>query len=380
MTRPRRRTVGGPRRRRLTAAAALVALLVVVPAGISYGRALTYPGNASFSVRSVEWVREHGGAPVVDAIENWYYARQAPSATGAPLDTITAARATGRASRAGTALRAGARLPRVRLLPGVPALRGEGVWRPVGVDGALQATWLRPDPRHLPVVATAVLAPADRFALHLSQGTREPVLGAPAPAGTRVPAWALPRLAATFNSGFKMRDSHGGFQLGSRVLVPLRPGRASLVLTRDGGWRLGAWGSDVVPGPDVAAVRQNLDLVVAGGRPVPGVASNADGRWGTARTQFQYTTRSGLGVTASGDLVYVSGRSLTLAVLADAMARLGVVTGMQLDIHSQMVSFNVVAARAGGSVTTTKLASSMVPSSRRYLTSDQRDFFYLTSR
>lgn len=373
----RRRRPRSVRHRRVTALVVVALLALTVPAGVSYGRALTYPGDASFSVRSVEWVREHGGAPLVDAVENWYYSRQAPSATGAPQDTLTPARATQRAARA---QRTPHQPPRVRLLPGVSPLHGEGQWQPVGADGILQATWLRPDPRHLPVVATAVLLPAAQLALHLSPGTREPVVGATPVSGTRVPPAALSRLVATFNSGFKMRDSHGGFEIAGRTYVPLRAGRASLVLTRGGGWRIGVWGSDVGPGPDVAAVRQNLDLVVANGRPVPGVASNANGRWGTAHTQFQYTTRSGLGLTAAGDLVYVSGRSMTLGVLADAMSRLGVVTGMQLDIHPQMVTFNVVSARSGGSVTMAKLVPSMVPGARRYLTSDQRDFLYLTRR
>lgn len=365
------------RRRRVAVLVAVLLLALAVPTGISYGRALTYPGDASFSVRSVEWVREHGGAPLVDAVENWYYAHQAPSATGAPQDTLTPARTVQRAARAQVRT---LQPPRVQLLPGVRALSGEGQWRPIGADGIMLATWLRPDPRHLPVVATAVLIPAAQLALHLSRGTREPVVGAAPVSATRVPPAALSRLVATFNSGFKMKDAHGGFELAGRTDVPLHPGAATLVLTRDGGWRIGAWGQDVGPGPDVAAVRQNLDLVVENGRPVPGVAHNANGRWGSAHTQLQYTTRSGLGLTAAGDLVYVSGRSMTLGVLADAMSRLGVVTGMQLDIHPQMVTFNLVSARSGASVTMTKLVSSMEPPARRYLTPDQRDFLYLTRR
>lgn len=368
------RLVPTRRRSQVAALAVLLLLALAVPTGISYGRALTYPGDASFSVRSVEWVREHGGAPLVDAVENWYYSHHAPPATGAPQDTLTSGRPPQRA-RGLTG-----ELPRVRLLPGVSRLRGEGVWQPVGADGILQATWLRADPRHLPVVATAVIVPAGAASLHLSPGTREPVVGAAPPASTRVPPAALTRLLAAFNSGFKMKDSHGGFELAGRTYVPLQPGRASLVITRDGRWRIGAWGSDVGPAPDVQGVRQNLDLVVEQGRAVPGVATNADGRWGTPHTQFQYTTRSGLGITAAGDLVYVSGRSMTLAVLADAMSRLGVVTGMQLDIHPQMVSFNLVAVHRGPSVTMAKLVPSMVPSARRYLVPDQRDFLYLTRR
>jgi len=367
------------RRRRLLSLVALTVLLALLPVTVSYGRALTYPGSATFSVRSVEWLREHGGGPIVDAVENWYYSRQAPAATGPLQESINPRSRARRVAPARRPRPATPSLPHVRLLPGIDPVSGEGTWRPVGVDGTLQATWLRPDREHLPVVATAVLVPAGGFSLHLAQGTREPVVGAPAPAGTRVPTSALKRLAATFNAGFKMRDSHGGFQLGGRTYVPLQQGRASVVVTTSGGWRLGAWGTGVRPGSDIAAVRQNLDLVVVAGRPVPGVASNANGRWGSARSQFQYTARSGLGVTSSGDLVYVYGSSMTLGVLADAMSRLGVVTGMQLDIHPSMVSFNLVSARSSRP-TMAKLVTSMVPSATRYLSSDQRDFLYLTRR
>jgi hypothetical protein len=40
----------------------------------SYAQALTYPGDASVEVRTVEWVRDHGGGPLVDLAESWWYA------------------------------------------------------------------------------------------------------------------------------------------------------------------------------------------------------------------------------------------------------------------------------------------------------------------
>jgi hypothetical protein len=45
----------------------------------SYLQALSYPGEASVGVRSVEWLRDYGGSPLVDVVENWWYTRQAPS-------------------------------------------------------------------------------------------------------------------------------------------------------------------------------------------------------------------------------------------------------------------------------------------------------------
>lgn len=355
---------------------ATVVAAVFLIAGISYVRALTYPGNASWSDRSVEWVRDHGGGPIVDAAENWYYSRQAPTTTGAP-DASLSAIGVHAARPGGHAPHVPATAPRVHLLPGVAPRPGEGIWQPLGLGDRLWQTWVRADPRHLPVVAAAVLVPRGSAALHLVAGTREPVPDSGASA--RVPTSALGRLEATFNAGFKMKDAHGGWRSGATAAVPLEPGRASLVLTRNGGWRVGVWGADVGPAPDVVAVRQNLDLVVENGQPVPGLRSNAHGRWGTSHTQFQYTWRSGIGVDGAGDLIYVAGPAMQLATFASAMARLGIVEGMQLDIHTDMVSFNAVAAMHGSRPTMHRLLTTMRSSSRRYLSRDQRDFFYLTA-
>ncbi len=362
-----------PKARLVRRTISLVLALAFVVAGTSYVRALTYPGNASWADRSVEWFRDHGGGPVVDAVENWYYGRQAPRATGAPDATLSpAAPHPGRDT-----VRVPASAPRVRLLTSVSPRPGEGTWQSLGQGDGLWQTWVRPDPHHLPVVAAAVLVPRGSAALHLVAGTREPVPDAHASA--RVPVSALGRLEATFNAGFKMKDAHGGWEVGSPPSVPLVPGRASLVLTRDGGWRVGAWGVDVGPAPDVVAVRQNLDLVVKDGHAVPGLSSNAHGRWGTSHTQFQYTWRSGIGVDRAGDLIYVAGPAMRLSTFASAMAQLGVVEGMQLDIHTDMVSFNAVVGHHGHQPVMRRLLSSMHSSARRYLAPDQRDFFYLTA-
>lgn len=362
----------------LRRATLVVGATLALIAGLSYVRALAYPGNANWSDRSVGWVRDHGGGPAVDTVENWYYSRQAPHTAGPPQDALAP---TPLVRGARTVSGAGAvplNVPHVALLSSVPPRAGEGLWRPLGIDGNLRQTWVRPDPDHLPVVAAAVLVPKGSAALHLAPGTREPAPDMAAQG--RVPATALARLEATFITGFKMKDAHGGWQhQGSAASVPLVPGRASLVMTNAGGWRLGAWGQDVGPASDVMAVRQNLDLIVVGGRPVSGLTSNAHGRWGTAHTQFQYTWRSGVGVDRAGDLIYVAGRSMRLSTFAAAMAQLGVVEGMQMDIHTDMVSFNAVVGRAGNKVVMRRLLSTMHSPARRYLSTDQRDFFYLTA-
>jgi hypothetical protein len=214
---------------------------------------------------------------------------------------------------------------------------------------------------------------------HLVAGTVQPG-GSRWPGDAAVPAGDVPKLVATFNSGFKMADIRGGFFLAGRTAHKLRDGQASLVIDAQGRVAVGQWGRDVSMSPSVAAVRQNLALIVDGGRPVSGLSVNAGGRWGTARNQLQYTWRSGVGVDARGDLIYVAGNSMNLTTLATAMADAGIVRGMQLDIHSGMASFASWRPQPGGEVLARKLLPGMTRSAYRYLSADQRDFIYLTTR
>jgi hypothetical protein len=303
------------RRRRRRVIALVICVLMIAPA-VSYARALLYPGNANFAVRTVEWVRDHGGGGVIDAVETWKYSRQAPPASGSPQDMPSVP--------APTPVTGGAAgLPEVRTLPGVGALPHEGTWTAARTDSQgrplVWTSWFRPDPAHLPVTAAAALLPRATDSLRLMPGTREPVVGMASKDGYSVPMGDRSHLVAAFNAGFKMADSHGGWWTPETAAVPLVDGRASAVIYRNGTARIGEWNRDVKMTADVAAVRQNLDLVVTGGRLVDGLTLNAQGRWGSVRSQFQYTWRSGLGTDAKGNLIYVAGQGLTLASLASAM-------------------------------------------------------------
>jgi hypothetical protein len=186
------------------------------------------------------------------------------------------------------------------------------------------------------VIAAAALIPRTVDAIHLMPGTREPIPGMSSPFGYSVPERALPNLVATFNSGFKMRDAKGGWWTTWSHAVSLVDGRASIVIYADGSARIGMWNRHVAMTPRVVAVRQNLDMVIVNGRIADGLATNFDGRFGSARSQFQYTWRSGIGTDAHGNLVYVAGRGMTLATFARAMRATGIEQGMELDIHPSM--------------------------------------------
>jgi hypothetical protein len=354
----------------------VVCLLLVAPM-VSYVRALLYPGNASFAVRTVEWFRDHGAGGVIDTVETWKYSRQAPPASGQPQDIP----AVPPSSPAPKQL---SELPTIKPLPGVKALPHEGLWTSArqGNNGKplLWTSWLRPDSAHLSVTAAAALIPQGADKVRLMPGTREPVVGMPSKDGYSVPPGDRPRLVATFNAGFKMQDSHGGWWTTESHAVPLVDGRASAVINRYGVVRIGEWNKTVRMSPDVVAVRQNLDPVIVGGRIVAGLTSNADGRWGSVRSQFQYTWRSGLGTDARGNLIYVAGQGLTLPTLAVAMRQAGIQDGMELDIHAAMVSLGIEHPQSGGSISSRRLLGSMTSPEDRYLVDDQRDFFYVVAR
>jgi hypothetical protein len=347
-------------------------VVCLIPFGVSYGQALAYPGNASFLVRTVEWVRDNGGGPLVNAVENLYYGLKAPS--GASPDPAALPR-----EPAAT----GAPLGTLPTVAGDQPLPGEGVWRagpPVGGHpSGLSTTFLRPDPNHPSVVAGIARFDQNLVAAHLIAGTKEPS-GQGWPENGQVPAALQPGLVATFNSGWKITDAQGGFLADGRTAKPLRDGSASAVIDTTGRVVIGAWNRDVGPGPGVAAVRQNLALVVENGTPVPGLDVNTDSRWGSAKNQLQYTWRSGLGTDANGDLIYVGGNQLTLQTLADTLTAAGAVTAMELDIHPAMVALFSYAHAPDGTPTGTLLLPTMDAPAQRYLVPDQRDFFAITAR
>jgi hypothetical protein len=372
-----RRTRRHPRRRRVLTLVALALVLLMIAPTVSYVRALNAPGSATWQMRTVDWVRANHGNSIVNAIENWYYTRHQPAA--GPPDLASLPQAAPSTSAARGALPPTS-LPRPA---GVGALPGEAVWKPgrAGADGrpAIYTSYLRPDPKHLSVVAGVAWMRAGSSAAHLVAGTQQPG-GSSWPGNAAVPSADVPKLLATFNSGFKMADITGGFYLNGHTARTLRAGQASLVIDRRGQVTVGAWGRDVSMTSDVVAVRQNLALVVDGGKPVDGLDRNANGAWGTSRNQYQYTWRSGIGLDAKGNLVYVAGNTMNLATLATAMVDAGIVRGMQLDIHPGMDSFSSWRPAAGATSMPTKLLPAMTRPADRYLVPDQRDFFYLTVR
>ncbi len=148
-------------------------------------------------------------------------------------------------------------------------------------------------------------------------------------------------LVAAFNGGFQMSAAEGGYFTQGRLIDPLRRGAASLVIYSGGRVAIGTWGHGLSLTRRVVGVRQNLVLLVSGGRPTVAARGNWH-RWGSTCGAFScaasvpgidHQWRSGLGITSDGALVYACGPALDPLQLARLLARAGAVSGMQLDIN-----------------------------------------------
>jgi hypothetical protein len=170
--------------------------------------------------------------------------------------------------------------------------------------------------------------------------------GGPWAWGGMVPPEAQGQLVAAFNGGFKLGDLPGGWYADGRVNKGLVPGQASLVIYADGHATVGEWGRDVGLTPDVVSVRQNLGLLVDGGRPVP--AAGSPGAWGGSVAGVA-TARSGVGVDANGALVVAEAR-VSPQGLADALVAAGAVRAMQMDINPDWVTFVLYDQNPDGSI------------------------------
>ncbi len=168
-------------------------------------------------------------------------------------------------------------------------------------------------------------------------------------------------------------------------MIPLVPGAASFVIYQNGSVAIGAWGRDVTMNPQVVSVRQNLDLLVNGGQVVPGLDANDNNDWGATLGGAVYVWRSGVGITASGALVYVGGPGLNITDLANLLVDAGAVRAMELDINTDWVNMSIYAptsptgpaSSANGSV----LVDGMAGGPGRYFESWwARDFFTMSAR
>jgi hypothetical protein len=356
------------RARRIVVLTALILLLDLV---VSFWGAMAGPSNTSLGVRAVEWLRDNGAAGVVSDVESVYYSLNAPATGGPQLKRLP---------RVGTGTRARvAAYAPGPLAPAItPALPGEGQWQGTGpfVAGAapVLVTTFRPDPNYPQLVAGVAWLDHTRTRLALYPGRYEPPNDGTQQA--EVPPQLRSSLLATFNSGFKLEDSGGGFFSQGHVYAPLTDGQATLIGYRDGAVDVRSWTGGGEPGPRIAFARQNLPLIVENGRLNPALSNDA--LWGTTLGNTVRVWRSGIGVDAHGNLIYAAADIQTGDSLAQILQRAGAVRAMQLDINYEWTTFNFYGTHGAGDPA--KLLPDMSRPATRYLSPDDRDFFAVYAR
>ena len=251
----------------------------------------------------------------------------------------------------------------------------------VQTPGYLQGHWnpIGPTLQGAPVEFTTDLVPSPGFApvsvVLIEQGQTKTALyaGYDQPSGnwtysTEIAPILRPSLVASFNSGFRLDASQGGFYTDGQAQVPLDNGAASFVIRSDGSATVGQWGRDVAMAANVSQVRQNLTLLVDGGRATSNVGNVF--AWGVTVGGVTNTWRSGIGIDQYGDLIYAAGPNLNPSQLASVMIAAGVTEGMQLDINP---SFPLFSSYVNGNPM--KLRPDMFFPADHYFSSTERDFF-----
>lgn len=352
-----------------------VVLVIAVYVGVTIYPYLSGPGTDSVAARVAEWGRDHHLSWAVSWLENETYTppptggklsaaqRKALLGDGAPHPHPTASSATP------------ADLPAAIPAQAANPLPGEGVWHPVTYAAGtpvVEEAALRPDAQHTSELAYAAWMNEKALSFTLQPGYQQP--GGSWSVPDQLTGAALNGLVATFNGGFKVHpnDALGGYYADGSTASPLVTGKAAEVFYRDGSLKIGVWGSGLTMTPDVLAVRENLSPLVEGGAVQVGSGAGSSAEWGYTINNDYYIARSGVGTTASGDIVYVSGSALSVQTLAQLLKAAGAVNAMELDINPDWVSFMTYSGHASDP-NPAKLWDFTQPADR-YLQPASRDF------
>jgi hypothetical protein len=350
--------------------------LALIPALISFATSLTQRSDSSFSIRSVEWMRTNGARGLVDRVESIYYSLTAPSTGGPRLRRLPRQPGVAVAQSHSVKPRPHRHFRPAPIAPLInPALAGEGVWRATltGHSGPppVLVTSFRSDPNYPQMVAGVAWIDHTATSTWLYPGVQEPNVTMAARGPEEVPQELRTRLVATFNSGFKLSDSGGGFAYGGHTYAPLKSGLATFVRYRDGRVDVIDWRGGADAGPTVQYARQNLPLIVNRGLPNPNLSGGPE--WGATLGNAVRVWRSAVGVDRNGNLIYGAADQQTVGSMAAIMIHAGAVRAMELDINSYWPSF--ITYRGLGAIGAANLLPGMTRSPQRYLTPDDRDFF-----
>jgi hypothetical protein len=373
------------RRRYVVRGVAGVSVLVLGYVGYTLTPYLTAPGTDPFDARVAEWARDHHLGMAVTWLENETYT--APP-TGGKLSAQQLAQLQAKKGAQPNA-RENLHLPPSDVPQNIApfaagTIPGEGVYSPAvygpSGDPVVETAELRPDADHTSDLAYVAWLNQKDLSFTLHPGYQQPG------GSWKEPDYLSPAeragLVATWNGGFKVEpdDAMGGFYEDGHTAVPLVAGKAAEVFYKDGSLKIGEWGRDLSMTSDVAAVRENLNMLVDRGSVTVGPYDGSGADWGYTIQGWYYIARSGVGITAKGDIVYVGGNQLSVYTLAKLLKAAGAVYGMELDINPDWTSFMTYnGQRNPQNPAPAKLWDFSQPADRYFSPSD-RDFVVVHTR
>lgn len=247
-------------------------------------------------------------------------------------------------------------------------------------------TFVRPDQERPYAKVLLVAMDMRQLDLDMEAGSEDPKPLTGSPGVGRLPREpaVYTRVAAAFNGGFKTEHGNYGMMLKKRVLLPPVQGAATVILTKDGRFGMGTWGTnkDVggiqdVPKDEIVSFRQNLDPLMEND------VVNPMGRWQWGFTlpgTSMQTERSGICVTSAGHLMYAWGDDVSATTLGNAMKMAGCVYGMHLDMnpHHTGFTFTNINEFKNRNYKSELLSTQMEIDTDRYLLYAPKDFFFVT--
>jgi Phosphodiester glycosidase len=303
----------------------------------SVGQALAAPNGGSLSSKLAEWARDHYLGPVVTFGE--WVSYQPPKVGGKPGFSLAVPKTAPTKYKHVKGFQP--IIPQRLTSPAGTPLQGEGQWRvleTVKGQPAMFGTFLRPSSVYTSYVAGIVSMDQRLVSFQLRPGAEDP-----GPGNWKAKPWIPPGtrtgLIGTFNGGFKINTSGGGFYLNGDTAGTLTKGAASVVYYRNGTIKIGVWGRDVKMTSNVVGVRQNLKLIVDRGQVPASVNQDVEANWGATLGGGYYVWRSGIGITKDGRIIFVYGPALNVSELADLLHQAGAVEALQLDINPEWTSF-----------------------------------------
>ena len=331
--------------------------------------------DGDFFQRSANWARNHHLGMFVDRLEEWRYSKPPSTDPADELDLSASTVSVATTLPPSTTIAPELSVEPENLTPVVtPALPDEGVWKPIATtsDGKVVAwaTSIRPLADHASVVATFVTIDQESLVAGLFNGYELP--GGNWINDSHLRGNQINSVIATFNGGFRFEHFRGGYFTEGKMLKELQDGEATFAISNEGKVVIGEYGRDMTNDGTWKTLRQNLPLVVDGGR--DNVANNPGVYWGTDYHNTIYVLRSAVCQAKSGAVIYAIAGDVDINLLSKTLIVGGCDRAMELDINGNWPRL-ITYSNLGSSNRQGSLVDSRMETPDRYLLDSRKDYF-----